>query len=128
MMELVRHKVFVEAFHYDAIKDETGENEIKVDVTPLEVNEEADFDSEKDSVLGVRVIYKILFPDFALTGAVRQLVEVKGRKITKSEELTSEEVNELINPLFRTIERLTEEVTEIALDIPGVKLNFQRED
>ncbi|MGX7030766.1 DUF1149 family protein [Vagococcus zengguangii] len=127
-MELVRHKAFVEAFHYDAIKEETGENEIKVDVTPLEVNEEADFDSDNNSVLGVRVIYKILFPDFALTGAVRQLVEVHGRKITKSEELTKEEVNELIKPLFRMIERLTEEVTEIALDIPGVKLNFQRED
>ncbi|MGX6961569.1 DUF1149 family protein [Vagococcus xieshaowenii] len=127
-MELVRHKAFVEAFHYDAHNGEQGENEIKVDVTPLEVNEEADFDSEKNSILGVRVIYKIMFPDFVLTGAVRQLVEVHGRKITASEELSKEEVNELIKPLFRVVERLTEEVTEIALDIPGVKLNFQQED
>ena len=127
-MELARHKALVEAFHYDEHNGEKGENEIKVEVTPLEIQDEEVAVQENNSVLGIRIVYKIIFPDFTLTGAVRQLVEVHGRKIRKSEEITPEELNELINPLFEIVERLTYEVTEIALDIPGVKLNFQRED
>lgn len=127
-MQLERQKEFVEAFHYDAYNGDQVENEIRVEINPLDTSDQEDFNSEENCALGIRVIYKIVFPEFTLTGAVRQLVTVVGRIVTKPEELTKDEVNELVNPLFSLIERLTYEVTEIALDRPGLKLNFQNED
>ena len=37
---------------------------------------------------------------------------------------TKEEVDELVRPLFSIVERLSYEVTEIALDRPGINLEF----
>ena len=41
--------------------------------------------------------------------------------------MTQEEVDELVAPLFDIVSRMAYEITEIALDEPGVKLNFQSE-
>jgi len=45
----------------------------------------------------------------------------------KVNDVTQEEVDELVAPLFDIVRRMSYEVTEIALDQPGVKLNFQSE-
>ena len=36
-------------------------------------------------------------------------------------------MDELVAPLFDIVKRMAYEITEIALDQPGVKLNFQSE-
>lgn len=126
-MEIVRQKELVEAFHYDINTEESAETEIRVEVKPIDMSEQKDFPIETSSVLGLRVVFKIVLEEFALTGAVSQLVTIHDRKIEKNEELNQEEVNELVKPLFSIIERLTYEVTEIALDRPGLELNFQSE-
>lgn len=126
-MEIIRQKEFVEAFHYDANTPENeAETEIRVEMNPLDMSEQEDF-PETSSVLGLRVIFKIVFEEFALTGGVRQLVTLTDRKVTKVEDLEQSELDELVRPLFSIIERMTYEVTEIALDRPGVQLNFANE-
>lgn len=126
-MNIVRQPELVEAFHYDMNQNKKEENEIRVEVSPIDMSDQPDFPAEKGAVLGIRVVFKIVFPEFILSGAVRQLVTVTDRNIKSHEDLTQEEANELVRPLFSIIERLTYEVTEIALDRPGVKLNFAGE-
>lgn len=126
-MNIVRQPELVEAFHYDMNQNKKEENEIRVEVSPIDMSDQPNFPAEKGAVLGIRVVFKIVFPEFILSGAVRQLVTVTDRNIKSHEDLTQEEANELVHPLFSIIERLTYEVTEIALDRPGVKLNFAGE-
>ncbi|MGX6978791.1 DUF1149 family protein [Vagococcus elongatus] len=126
-MNIVRQPEFVEAFHYDMNQNTKAENEIRVEVNPIDMSGQPDFPADKNSVLGIRVVFKIAFEEFVLTGAVRQLVTVTDRTIEANTDLSQEEVNELVRPLFSIIERLTYEVTEIALDRPGLKLNFESE-
>lgn len=124
-MNIMRQKEFVEAFHYDMNSPEIkAETEIKVEIKPIDMSEQADFPSADSSVLGLRVIFKIVFDEFAITGGVRQLVTLNGQKVEKVEDLEQSELDELMRPLFSLIERMTYEVTEIALDRPGVQLNF----
>ena len=127
-MEITRQKELVEGFHYDANRPENDvQTEIKVELNPINMEDQADFPADS-SVLGLRVIFLIAFDEFTLTGAVRQLVTVTGRKITTNQDLTQEETDELMRPLFSIIERLAYEVTEIALDRPGLQLNFSQND
>jgi hypothetical protein len=124
-MEIKRFKETVEAFHYDAkAADFKGENEINVSFAPLDPNHPAI--KPEDSVLGVRVEAVIVFDDFVLNARVSQVNHIIGRKVGAQGDLTQEEVDELVKPLFSIIERLTYEVTEIALDQPGVELNFSQ--
>ena len=46
----------------------------------------------------------------------------------KTRRYFAREVDELVRPLFSIVERLSYEVTEIALDRPGVQLNFQQSE
>ncbi|MBO0477377.1 DUF1149 family protein [Vagococcus sp. DIV0080] len=127
-MELKRQQEFVQSYHYDALpENHTEETAINVGINPFEIKKEMNIDPETNSVLGLRVEFKIVLEKVVLTGDVAQFVQVAGRKIEVVEDLTKEEVNELVKPLFVLIERLTYEVTEIALDAPGVQLNFSQE-
>lgn len=129
-MNIVRQQEVVENFHYDLVGKiavENPETQIKVSVNPLDVEELEDFPKDQGSVLGLRVEFMVVFKEFVVSGSVRQLVTVD--KVVKAPtELVQAELDELIRPLFSIIERLTYEVTEIALDQPGVKLNFQSEE
>lgn len=126
-MEIMRQQEFVEAFHYDMVTPEkTEETEIQVGVKPIDMADQEDF-PETSSVLGLRVIFKIVFEEFAITGAVRQVVTLVDRKVEQAEDIEKSELDELMRPLFSLIERMTYEVTEIALDRPGVELNFAKE-
>ena len=55
----------------------------------------------------MRVIFKIVFDEFAITGGVRQLVTLNGQKVEKVEDLEQSELDELMRPLFSLIERMT---------------------
>lgn len=127
-MNIIRQQEFVEAFHYDMNTPENEtETEIRVEVKPFDMSEQEDFPVDESSVLGLRVIFQIIFEEFALTGAVRQLVTISDRKIDNPDDLEQPELDELMRPLFSMVERLTYEVTEIALDRPGMQLNFANE-
>lgn len=127
-MNIIRQPEFVEAFHYDmnTAENET-ETEIRVEVKPFDMSEDPEFPINESSVLGLRVIFQIVFEEFAITGAVRQLVTLSDRKVENPDDLEQPELDELMRPLFSMVERLTYEVTEIALDRPGMQLNFANE-
>ncbi|MBP1041612.1 DUF1149 family protein [Vagococcus sp. BWB3-3] len=129
-MNIIRQPEFVEAFHYDMNTPENetkAETEIRVEVKPFDMSDQPDFPTDVSSVLGLRVIFQIVFEEFAVTGAVRQLVTLSDRKVDNPDDLAQSELDELMRPLFSMIERLTYDVTEIALDRPGVQLNFANE-
>lgn len=127
-MELRRQKEFVQAFYYEALpQDNTDETRIDVSMNPFEITEEMKLDPENNSVLGLRIEFQIILDKAKVSGDVAQFVQILNRKVDKVEDLTTDEVNELVRPLFSIIERMAFEVTEIALDQPGVKLNFSQE-
>ena len=80
------------------------------------------------SALVARLEFRIVFDEFVLSGAISQINHIIDRKIEKQEDISQEEVDELVRPLFSIVERLSYEVTEIALDRPGVQLNFQQSE
>lgn len=122
LVELQRNQEVVEHYHYDfRLPEDKSKTEIKVGFAPLKGNE--DYPKE-NSILGARINFKLVFANFIISGSVSQINHVINRKIEKQEDLTTEEINEIAAPLFKIIERLTYEVTEIALDKPGVKLDF----
>lgn len=126
-MEIIRQPEFVQGFHFDALPEAHGEETaINVSINPFEIKEEMKIDAENNSVLGLRIEFKIILDKVKLTGDVAQFVQVANQKIEKIEDLSSEEVNELVRPLFVLIERMAFEITEIALDAPGVQLNFSQ--
>ncbi|MGK0551234.1 DUF1149 family protein [Enterococcus faecalis] len=123
-MEIQRQQELVEAYHYDRRAPETeAETELRVSFSPLEFKEASA--SDANSALAARLEFRIVFDEYILSGAVSQVNVIIGRKIEKQEDIAQEEVDELVRPLFSIVERLSYEVTEIALDQPGVQLNFQ---
>ena len=103
-MEIKRQQEIVEAYHYDMrVPDSEVETDLRVSFSPIEVEE-------------------------VLSGAISQINHIIDRKIEKQEDISQEEVDELVRPLFSIVERLSYEVTEIALDRPGVQLNFQQSE
>lgn len=126
-MEIKRQQEMVESFHYDANHgNEVADTKIDVELSPLEpAGEEAELYKD-DTILGVRVNFKIIFPEFILNGAVSQIVNLPSRKVESAEDCTAEELDDIIRPLFSLVERLTYEITEVALDKPGVQINFNR--
>ncbi|MCZ1526891.1 DUF1149 family protein, partial [Enterococcus faecium] len=79
------------------------------------------------SIVGARLEFRLVFDTYVLSGSVSQINHILNRKIEGQNDVTQEEVDELVAPLFDIVRRMSYEVTEIALDQPGVKLNFQSE-
>ncbi|MGY3749639.1 DUF1149 family protein [Vagococcus acidifermentans] len=124
-MEINRQKEFVNAFHYDALpKDHSEETAINVSVTPLPITKEMALDSDKDSIVGISVEFKIVLKQVLISGTLGQVSTLKNKKVSSNTDLAKEEIDLLVRPLLLMIERLTYEVTEIALDAPGIQLNF----
>ena len=125
-MEIRRQKEVVESFHYDMKpKDQEVETDLKVGISPLKENIE-NYPKEH-SIVGARLEFRLVFDTYVLSGSVSQINHVLNRKIEGQSDVTQEEVDQLVAPLFDIVKRLAYEVTEIALDQPGVKLNFQSE-
>ena len=124
-MELRREKEFVSQYHYDARnfdwEKENGKPETNVDVNfqLVERNEEAGTTS-----LIVIVNFMIVFQTYVISGVISQANHVLDRVIQEPSELAPEDVELLARPSLDILKRLTYEVTEIALDLPGIKLEF----
>ena len=125
-MELVREKEFVNQYHYDARNLEWE----KKNVTP-KTNFEVTFqlvrkDTENNQTMIVSVLqFTVVKKEFVISGVVSQMVHIKKRIVNEPSEFTKEEVENLAAPLLDVVQRLTYEVTEIALDRPGIKLEFR---
>lgn len=125
-MEIRRQKEVVESFHYDMKpKDQEVETDLKVGFSPLK--ETIENYPKEHSIVGARLEFRLVFDTYVLSGSVSQIDHVLNRKIEGQSDVTQEEVDQLVAPLFDIVKRLAYEVTEIALDQPGVKLNFQSE-
>ena len=124
-MELKREKVIVSQYHYDQRnfewEEENGapETNIKVDFQLLERNQEAQTTS-----LVVLVNFMVVFQSFVISGVIYQTNHVLDQAIQEPADLSQEEVESLARPSLDVLNRLTYEVTEIALDLPGINLEF----
>ena len=124
-MELQREKEFVSQYHYDARnlewEKENGTPETKVDVNFQLLNQ--DQEGQVTSIV-VIVSFMIVFDRFVISGTISQVNHVEGRIIDQPSDFSQEEVETLARPCLDMLNRLTYEVTEIALDIPGINLEF----
>ncbi|MCZ8465813.1 DUF1149 family protein [Streptococcus uberis] len=125
-MQVLREKEFVNQYHYDARnlewEKENGTPETNFEVTFQLINK----DEEKNETVMVSVLqFIIVKEEFVISGVISQMVRIIDRLIEKPSEFTQEEVESLAAPLLNMVQRLTYEVTEIALDQPGVNLEFK---
>ena len=123
LVELKRQQPIVEAYHFDMKpKDKEMETKLNVGFAPLKVKDEEYM--EKNSIIGARLEFQLVFPDYVLSGRVGQVNHILNRKVNSGEDLTKAETDRLVEPLFDIVKRLTYEVTEIVTDKPGLQLNF----
>ena len=110
-MDLIREKVFVNRYHYD-VRNHEWEKENGV---PEEAN--------NTSVVAV-LQFMIVRDEFVISGIVSQMDHIQNRIVNEPKDFSQEEAEALAAPLLDTLQRLTYEVTEIALDRPGINLEF----
>ena len=124
-MEIIREKEFVNQFHYDARnlewEKQNGTPKTKAEVTFQLVKRD---EEANETIMVTRLQFMIVRDDFVISGVLSQGVHVKNRIINEPSELNQEEVESLAHPLLDMLKRLTYEVTEIALDRPGMNLEF----
>lgn len=124
-MNIERYKPKVNSFHYQAKEDyKEYETNFKIHITPLRIAYPADQDNT--STLGIRLDFGMVFEEFVISGSLGQVNLFKDRRIESQEDLSKEELDELLMPLFLLVKRLTYEVSEIALDEPGVTVQFDQ--
>ena len=125
-MELVRENEFVNHYHYDARnlewEKENGAPETNFEVTFQLVKK--DIEANQTAMVSV-LQFTVVKSEFVINGVVSQMLHIKDRIINEPSEFSKEEVEGLVAPLLDMVQRLTYEVTEIALDRPGVKLEFK---
>ncbi|GAB2026972.1 DUF1149 family protein [Lactovum odontotermitis] len=124
-MDILREKEFVSFYHYDARNMEfehehgTPETSINVQMQILNADKEANCTFIQLNLSALIVLERIV-----LSSALSQVSQVNGRLIESQGDLTQEDMQELASPLFELLKRLTYELTEVALDEPGLKLEF----
>ncbi|MFV8210841.1 DUF1149 family protein [Streptococcus pluranimalium] len=125
-MEIVREKEFVNQYHYNA-RNLEWEKENGTPKTNFEVTFQlVEKNTEKNQTTIVSVLqFTIVRDEFMISGVVSQMDHIKGRIINEPKEFSQEEVETLAEPLLEMVRRMTYEVTEIALDRPGVNLEFK---
>ncbi|MBO0412628.1 DUF1149 family protein [Enterococcus hulanensis] len=122
-MELQRDQEVVESFNYGLPpKDQVVKQKLLINFSPLEAMDPG-YPAE-NSIMGVRIEFVLPFEEFIIGGVFSQVIHVIGRQVKQQNDLTEAEANEMIRPILRLIERMVYEITEIALDKPGVKINF----
>ena len=124
-MDIQREKEFVSQYHYDARnfewEKENGIPETKVDVNFQLINRDQE---QNTTSLIVILSYMIVFDGFVISGTITQFNHLIGRFVNEPSEFSKDEVEELARPCLNMLNRLTYEVTEIALDLPGINLEF----
>ena len=113
-MDLIREKVFVNRYHY-------GVPKTNVEVTFQLHNK--DEEANNTSVVAV-LQFMIVRDEFVISGIVSQMDHIQNRIVNEPKDFSQEEAEALAAPLLDTLQRLTYEVTEIALDRPGINLEF----
>ncbi len=128
-LTLEREQEFVNQFHYDARnyewEKENGTPETNLNVQfqliPVDQLEKA---NEGDTGLFATLTFLIPLENIVLSGFVSQLNYVRGRVVEEQTELEQEEMAQIAAPLFDILKRLVYETTEVALDQPGINLEF----
>lgn len=125
VMNLKREQEFVSQYHFDARNFE-WENENGAPETKIDVNFQLiQHDREKQVTSMIVVLtFMIVFDKFVISGTISQVNHVEGRIVEQPSDLKQEEVEQLGRPCLNMLNRLTYEVTEIALDLPGINLEF----
>lgn len=124
-MDLKREKEFVSQYHYDARnfewEEQNGapETKVSVDFQLLNLDQEAGTTS-----MNVIVSFMVVFQTFVISGVISQTNHVMDRAINQPSDLDKDEKEVLARPCLDILNRLTYEVTEIALDLPGINLEF----
>ena len=122
-MKLQRDQEVVESFNYGLPpKDQVVKQKWLINFSPLEATDPGY--PPENSIMGVRIEFVLPFEEFIIGGVLSQVIHVIGRQVKQQNDLTEAEANEMIRPILRLIERMVYEITEIALDKPGVKINF----
>lgn len=126
-MNIEREKVFVQQFHYDARnlewEKENGTPETNLNVQ-FQLVDQLQGLAETDTAISGMLTFIIVLENLVISGHISQLSYIRGEVITDRDQLTQEKMEVLAAPLFDVLQRLTYEVTEIALDEPGVNLEF----
>lgn len=126
-MNIEREKEFVHQFHYDARnlawEEENGTPETALNVQ-FQLVDQVENLSETDTAINGLLSFMIVLENLVISGNIGQLSIIRGQVIENKEQLSQEEMSELAAPLFDLLQRLTYEITEIALDQPGVSLEF----
>ncbi|AUW96234.1 DUF1149 family protein [Streptococcus pluranimalium] len=124
-MEVIREKEFVNQYHYNA-RNLEWEKENGTPKTNFEVTFQLiEKNIEKNETTIVAVLqFTIVRDEFVISGVISQMDHIKNRIVNEPKEFSQEEVESLAAPLLEMVRRMTYEVTEIALDRPGIKLEF----
>lgn len=124
-MNIEREKEFVHQFHYDA-RNLEWEKENGTPETGLNVHFQLvdQVDNDTDTAINAMLSFVIVLENIVISGNLGQLSIIRGQVVENKEQLTQEDMSELATPLFDLLKRLTYEVTEVALDQPGINLEF----
>ena len=124
-MNLRREQEFVNQFHYNARnfewEKENGTPETKVEVNFQLLNKD---EAKPETSIMAILKFMIVRDEFVINGFATQVNHLEGRIVNEPSDLTQEEIQNLAAPLLDILKRLTYEVTEIALDKPGINLEF----
>ncbi|WEV60094.1 DUF1149 family protein [Streptococcaceae bacterium ESL0729] len=126
-MEIIRDKEFVQTFNYNArnfaYEEENGTPETRVHIQ-IQLIEDVPDQSDADTVLNASVEFVVVLESFIVSGYIMQNNILKNKKVVEQSELSQEDMQEIAHPLLDMVRRLTMEVSEVALDQPGVNLQF----
>ena len=126
-MKIEREQEFVHQFHYDARnlawEEENGTPETNLNVQ-LQLVDNVEGISDADTAITAMLTFIIVLENLVISGHLSQLSYIRDLVIENREQLDQEKMQELAAPLFDLLNRLTYEVTEIALDQPGINLEF----
>ncbi len=126
-MKIEREQEFVHQFHYDARnlawEEENGTPETNLNVQ-FQLVDNVEGISDADTAIIAMLTFIIVLENLVISGHLSQLSYIRDLVIENREQLDQEKMQELAAPLFDLLNRLTYEVTEIALDQPGINLEF----
>lgn len=126
-MNIEREKEFVHQFHYDARnlewEKENGTPETSLNVH-FQLLDQVDNLNDTDTAINGMLIFMIVLENLVISGNIGQLSIIRGQVIEDQDQLTQEDMSEIATPLFDLLKRLTYEVSEVALDQPGINLEF----
>ncbi len=124
-MDIHRRNPLVESFHYDQAKEDTTDQVLNLSILPLDTEQPESLEHET-STIGTRLDFSLTVKKLRLSGGISQINHIKNKRIETEEDLTETEITELVTPLLELVQRLTYEISEIALNEPGISLDFNQ--